>query len=62
MAAERNTCSGDCMNCSIIQRGYCASQLSYNNMNTIASLQKSVSSLEEKLNALSEKTELIKPK
>ena len=25
-------CTGDCMQCSIIQRQYCSSQLCYNNM------------------------------
>ena len=40
-------CSGDCRNCSIFQRGYCASQLSYNIMNQLAILQASIDKFKE---------------
>ena len=50
-------CTGDCKKCNIYQRGYCSSQIAYNNMNMLAGVQKSMDSLSERMARLEEKLE-----
>ena len=50
--AIQGHCTGNCMGCTIFQRQYCASQISYNNMNMIGQLIESVEKLSKKVNSL----------
>lgn len=63
---EENTqqnkgCTGDCKMCSIMQRGYCSSQIAYNNMQLLGSLQEQMKALSEKFSAMQGDTELVAP-
>lgn len=52
---EVRTCSGDCKNCNVFQRAYCSAQLAYNNMNSLASLQRVLGTIEKKLEKIEER-------
>lgn len=57
-------CTGDCKLCSMMQRGYCASQIGYNNMKLISALFGIVSELQTEIKALNQNNnteELINP-
>lgn len=57
-------CTGDCKLCSMMQRGYCASQIGYNNMKLISALFGMVSELQSEIKALNQNNnteELINP-
>lgn len=56
---KQGNCTGNCMACTIFQRQYCASQISYNNMNMISQLAQAMESLSQKIEGLSEKVESI---
>lgn len=58
---QKKGCTGDCMACSVIQRGYCSSQLAYNNMQLIGALVEKVNTLTEKVNSMQGDTELVAP-
>ena len=45
-------CTGNCMMCSLFQRQYCASQISYNNMLMINQLAQAVEALSQKVEAI----------
>lgn len=59
--SQRNVCTGDCKVCSIIQRGYCASQIAYNNMLMIKSVGDDIKALKEKITSLQGDAELVAP-
>lgn len=52
--AIQGHCTGNCMGCTIFQRQYCASQISYNNMNLMGQLLESVEKLTKKVNLLAD--------
>lgn len=54
-------CTGDCKRCSIMQRGYCASQIAYNNMQQISMMRETLNALTEKINAMQGDAELVAP-
>ena len=45
----KNQCSGDCRNCHPAQRVYCSSQIAYNNMKLIESMQSELESLKQEI-------------
>ena len=55
----RQQCNGNCMGCSIFQRQYCASQISYTNMNMISQLAQAMESLSHEVGDLMRKVESI---
>ena len=57
----KGTCTGDCKNCNVFQRGYCASQIAYHNMNTLAILQEGMEHLSERLKGFEEKLDTLRP-
>lgn len=65
--ANQGQCTGNCMNCNIMQRQYCASQISYNNMNMMGQMAIALEALSQKFDLLEEKidkkeeTALINP-
>ena len=63
MAEEvRNHCSGDCKKCHPVQRMYCSSQISYNNMLMLADMQEEIASLKKEIRTLrTTDVELINP-
>lgn len=54
-------CTGDCKLCSIMQRGYCASQIAYNNMQQISAMRETLNALTERINAMECDAELVAP-
>ncbi len=54
-------CTGDCKLCSMMQRGYCASQIAYNNMQQISSMRETLKALTEKINSMQGDAELVAP-
>lgn len=46
MEEQKQGCTGDCRTCTIIQRGYCASQIAYNNIKAINTLYEEMNKLE----------------
>ena len=52
MAENQNKCTGNCMACTIFQRQYCASQLSYSNMRMLEQMQKDISEMWKKIEAI----------
>lgn len=57
---DTNTkCTGNCMNCIPLQRGFCASQLAYNNMRAIEALSKEISSLGKKMESIQSNEALL---
>ena len=47
-------CTGDCLRCMAVQRQYCASQHSYNNMRMIERMQESINALSASMEELKE--------
>lgn len=45
-------CTGDCKVCSMMQRGYCASQIAYNNMKLISQLYVTINEMQAEIKAL----------
>lgn len=55
-------CTGNCMNCSVIQRQFCSSQIAYNNMKVLESIVKELSDMKEKVEQMqNEESVLISP-
>lgn len=54
-----NKCTGNCMNCIPLQRGFCASQLAYNNMKAIEALSKEIGSLSQKIESIQNNEALL---
>lgn len=52
-------CTGDCKLCNVLQRGYCASQITYNNMGLISDVLGAMDELRKEVKALSAKVEAI---
>ena len=52
MEQNQSRCTGNCMACTIFQRQYCASQLSYSNMKMLEQMQKAVAAISEKIEAI----------
>lgn len=61
MAAGQQTgkCTGDCKVCSLFQRQYCASQISYNNMRLLERIEQEIVILKGISRLLNEKLEDI---
>lgn len=54
-------CTGDCKRCSMVQRGYCASQIAYNNMLILNELRNNMKLLANKMDAMQGDAELVAP-
>ena len=50
---QATTCTGDCRRCFPMQRAYCASQLSLNNMRVLDNVMRELLSLKENLGVMS---------
>ena len=50
-------CTGNCMQCNIMQRQYCSSQITYNNMKMMERMSEQLSELRDELRAIKEKAE-----
>ena len=50
-------CTGNCMQCNLIQRQYCSSQITYNNMKMMERMSEQLKELREELKAIKEKAE-----
>lgn len=59
--SAKQGCTGNCMNCTLFQRQYCASQIGYNNMGLIERLMDKVSELGRKIEAMQSNEALINP-
>lgn len=49
---SKQGCTGNCMNCTLFQRQYCASQIGYNNMSLLSTLIEDVRELHTKIDAI----------
>lgn len=55
-------CTGDCLQCSPVQRQYCSSQLAYNNLKVLERLEERLDVLSEQLESMDmEEAPLINP-
>ena len=62
MAETKTQCTGNCMGCTIFQRQYCASQITYNNMRILEQMAATIASLQDKIEAIqSNEGTLINP-
>ena len=52
-------CNGNCMDCNIYQRQYCASQISYTNMRELEKMAAVLDGLQHKVDDLGEKIAAI---
>lgn len=59
MAEQKQGCTGDCRACTVIQRGYCASQLAYNNMGLISTLTGMIKAAQDEIKALAARLDAI---
>lgn len=50
-------CTGNCMQCNIMQRQYCSSQITYNNMKMMERMSEQLNELRDELRAIKEKAE-----
>lgn len=50
-------CTGNCMQCNIMQRQYCSSQITYNNMKMMERMSEQLNELRDELKAIKEKAE-----
>ena len=47
-----NKCTGNCMECTILQRQYCSSQLAYSNMRMLEQMGQMMSDISKKIEAM----------
>ena len=59
MTENQMKCTGNCMDCTVYQRQFCASKLAYNNMRMIGEMSKIITSMNESITALSDKVEAM---
>ena len=52
MAENQGRCTGNCINCTVLQRQYCASQLAYSNMRMLELLDQKLTNMQEKIEAI----------
>lgn len=57
--ATENKCTGNCMNCSVVQRNFCASQLAYNNMRQMETMQEQMAEIQKKIDSMQEKAAAV---
>jgi len=59
--ANTNTprCTGNCMNCAMIQRQFCASQLAYNNMKVLDVVAAELKALKETVEKMKHDDEAV---
>ena len=57
--APQGQCTGNCMNCTLFQRQYCASQICYNNMRMIGAMASELNTLSKEVKILSLKIETL---
>lgn len=54
---QRKGCTGDCKLCTMFQRGYCASQIAYNNMGLLGEVFKNLAEMRKDFATLASKVE-----
>lgn len=59
MAENQTKCTGNCMACTIYQRQYCASQLSYNNMRMLEQMQQTISVMQQTIRNINDEIETM---
>ena len=50
-------CTGNCMQCNIMQRQYCSAQITYNNMRMMEKLSEQLKEMQDELKSIKEKAE-----
>ena len=59
MEQTQSKCTGNCMACSIYQRQFCASQLSFNNMKMMGEMSQVLASMKESIVSLNKSIETM---
>lgn len=54
-----NKCTGNCMECSIVQRQYCSSQIAYSNMRMLEQMSQTMAEMSKKIEALQDNEALL---
>lgn len=54
---QKKGCTGDCKLCTMFQRGYCASQIAYNNMGLLSEVVKAIAEMRRDFAILASKVE-----